>query len=266
MDLADAHLHLSDEAFMEDATDVIHRAKDSGVSLFVNVTTTIDELNKSFDYAERFPELRFCHVAGTPPQDAHTDIDEHFQYFQGLAQSGKLAAIGEVGLDYCFGADDSAKERQKEVLKKYLSLALECELPLVVHCRGAFDDFFHMIDQYYHHDERSCPGMLHCFTGTLEEAKELISRGWYVSISGIITFKNAQDLRSVVAQIPLNHLLIETDAPFLAPTPYRGKKNEPAYITYTVETIANIHGIDSQELADIARGNILRFLEGRKKG
>ncbi|AAP05709.1 TatD family hydrolase [Chlamydia caviae] len=266
MDLVDAHVHLSDEAFMEDGDEVICRAKDSGISLLVNVTTTIDELNKSFDYAERFPELRFCHVAGTPPQDAHTDIDEHFQYFQGFAQAGKLAAVGEVGLDYCFGEDDAAKERQKKVLKKYLSLALECELPLVVHCRGAFDDFFHMLDQYYHHDERSCPGMLHCFTGSLEEAQELISRGWYLSISGIVTFKNAQDLRSVVSQIPLDHLLIETDAPFLAPTPYRGKKNEPAYITHTIQAIAAIHGIDSQELAGIARSNVLRFLEGRKKG
>lgn len=265
MDLADAHLHLSDEAFVEDADDVIRRAQDSGISLLVNVTTTIDELDTSFRYAERFPDVRFCHVAGTPPQDAHTDIEEHFHYFQGFAQAGKLAAIGEVGLDYCFAEDGPAQERQKEVLKKYLSLALDSELPLVVHCRGAFDDFFQMIDLYYHHDERSCPGMLHCFTGTLHDAEELLSRGWYISISGIVSFKNAEDLRSVVAQIPLEHLLIETDSPFLAPTPHRGKRNEPAYITHTIETIAHLHGMTPQELADIAQRNVLRFLEGRKK-
>ncbi|BAE80815.1 deoxyribonuclease [Chlamydia felis Fe/C-56] len=266
MNLADAHVHLSDDAFVEDANDVIQRAKNAGISLLVNVTTTINELNKSFAYAERFSDLRFCHVAGTPPQDAHIDIEEHFHYFQGFAQAGKLSAIGEVGLDYCFAEDDMAKDRQKEVLKRYLSLALEYELPLVVHCRGAFEDFFHMIDQYYHHDKRSCPGMLHCFTGSLEEARELLSRGWFISISGIVTFKNAQDLRSVVSQIPLEHLLIETDAPFLSPTPYRGKKNEPAYITHTIEAIADIHGMDPHELADIACSNVVRFLEGHKKG
>ncbi|WP_348664144.1 TatD family hydrolase [Chlamydia vaughanii] len=265
MNLADAHVHLSDDAFIEDADEVISRAKDSGISLVVNVTTTIDELNKSFGYAEKFPDIRFCHVAGTPPQDAQEDIDAHFKYFQDVAQAGKLAAIGEVGLDYCFADTEETKERQKEVLKKYLSLALECELPLVVHCRAAFDDFFHMIDHYYHHDERSCPGMLHCFTGTLEEAKELLSRGWYVSISGIVTFKNAQGLRNVVAEVPLEHLLIETDAPFLAPTPYRGKKNEPAYISHTIEAIANIKDIAPEELAEIARGNVLHFLNGSKK-
>ncbi|WP_038500944.1 TatD family hydrolase [Chlamydia avium] len=262
MSLADAHVHLSDAAFCEDVDAVIARARDSGISLVVNVTTTKEELDTSFIYAERFPHMRFCHVAGTPPQDAQNAIEEDFRYFRDVAHTGRLSAIGEVGLDYFFANTENARERQKEVLRQYLSLALECSLPLVVHCRAAFSDFFSILDQYYHHDARSCPGMLHCFTGTLDEAKELLVRGWFVSISGIVTFKNAQNLRDLVAELPLDHLLVETDAPFLAPTPLRGKKNEPAYITHTLETIAAIHNMSVKELIDIAYANVLRFLRG----
>lgn len=260
MSLADAHVHLSDPAFCEDVDAVIARARNSGISLVVNVTTTKEELDTSFFYAERFPHMRFCHVAGTPPQDAQNAIDEDYRYFRDVARSGKLSAIGEIGLDYYFAETTLERERQQEVLRHYLALALECALPLVVHCRAAFPDFFSILDQYYHQDPRSCPGMLHCFTGTLDEAKELLARGWFISISGIVTFKNAQDLRDLVAEIPLDHLLIETDAPFLAPTPLRGKKNEPAYITHTMETIAAIHGMSVKDLMAIAYANVLRFL------
>jgi len=261
VDLADAHVHLSDDAFEEDINSVLQRAQDSGVSLVVNVTTTEKELNRSFAYAERFPKIRFCHVGGTPPQDVDQDIEEDYRNFHAAAHSKKLAAIGEVGLDYCFATEEGIA-RQKEVLQRYLALSLECELPLVVHCRGAFNDFFRMLDQYYHNDPRSRPGMLHCFTGTLEEAQELISRGWFISISGIVTFKNAQDLRDLVVELPLEHLLIETDAPFLAPVPYRGKKNEPAHVLHTINAVANVKGMFPQELAALAYKNVLRFLHG----
>lgn len=264
MSLADAHVHLSDAAFCGDVDGVMARARDSGISLVVNVTTTKDELDTSFAYAERFPHMRFCHVAGTPPQDAQNVIEDDFRYFRDVAHTGKLSAIGEVGLDYYFADTETARERQKEVLYQYLSLALECALPLVIHCRAAFSDFFSILDQYYHHDSRSCPGMLHCFTGTLDEAKELLARGWFISISGIVTFKNAQGLRDLVAEIPLDHLLIETDAPFLAPTPWRGKKNEPAYITHTMETIAKIYDMSIKDLKGTTYTNTLRFLNKTK--
>ncbi|EPP34601.1 hydrolase, TatD family protein [Chlamydia ibidis] len=260
MAIFDAHVHLSDEAFCEDIDQVLKRAQDADVSLVVNVTTTAEELNRSFAYADRFSDIRFCHVAGTPPQDAHLDIEEDFRYFYELAHAGKLSAIGEVGLDYGFAKNQEAVDRQHDVLKRYFNLALDCQLPLVVHCRGAFSDFFRMLDLYYHNDSRSQPGMLHCFTGSLEEAKELISKGWYLSISGIVTFKNAEDLRNVVAEIPEEHLLIETDAPFLAPTPHRGKKNEPAYITRTIDTIGTIKGYNRNDLLSIVCGNLHRFL------
>ena len=261
MSLTDAHTHLADEVFCDNIDDVLGRAQDSEVSLLVNVSSTVEELGRSFAYAEKFPNIRFFHVGGTPPQDAQEDIEAMVSYVRDLALGGKLAAVGEVGLDYSPRETDATIRRQHEVLRRYFEIALEARLPLVVHCRGAFRDFFQALDAYYINDPRALPGMLHCFTGSLEEAQELISRGWFISISGIVTFKNAQNLRDLVTQIPEEHLLIETDAPFLAPTPFRGKRNEPAYIVHTLQVLANLKGESEEELAAILRRNTLRFLQ-----
>ncbi len=260
MQLVDAHLHLSDDAFIEDIDAVLQRACDAGLSVLVNVTTTEEELRRSFSYEEKNLPLRFCHVAGTPPQDAQESIDSHIRYFAQCARAGKLSAIGEVGLDYLCIQSEAEKARQQEVLRTYLELALETSLPLVVHCRGAFNDFFSILDQWYCREKTAVPGMLHCFTGTQEEAQELIARGWFVSISGIATFKNAADLREMFAQLPMEHLLLETDAPFLAPTPFRGKRNEPAYIAKTLEVIAGIKKLPVEACAEMFLQNTLRFL------
>ncbi|ANH78588.1 TatD family hydrolase [Candidatus Chlamydia sanziniae] len=260
MVLVDAHLHLADDAFCKDIDVVLRRAQDSGVSHVVNVTTTAEELARSFVYSERFSAIQFSHVAGTPPQDAQQDIESNFRHFYEAAHAGKLAAIGEIGLDYRFVNNEAAILRQKEVLRRYLNLALECDLPLVIHCRDVFDDFFHILDRYYSSDSRARPGMLHCFTGNLKEAHELLARGWFLSISGIVTFKNAQNLRDIVTEIPSNHLLIETDAPFLAPSPHRGKKNEPAYILHTINTVAQLKQVSSEEMRALVHSNLLRFL------
>ncbi|MEB2690327.1 TatD family hydrolase [Chlamydia suis] len=262
MEIIDAHVHLSSEEFIEDFAEVHLRGKTAGVTRVVNVATTKTELHRSFAYAETYPSWLFYHAAGTPPQDAQDDIEEDFQEFCRAAEGGKLAAIGEVGLDYLFAVQEHEQERQKEVLRRYLGLALQHELPLVVHCRGAFADFFSILDHAYCVDERARPGMLHCFTGTYEEAKELLARDWYISISGIVTFKNAQGLRDLVKQIPLERLLVETDAPYLAPTPLRGKRNEPANILYTLTQIAEIKGLSLNELQEAVFANVQRWLRG----
>lgn len=260
MRVADAHLHLADDAFVEDYAAVLQRASAAGVSLLINVTTTQDELVRSFAYAKQAPAIQFCHVAGTPPQDAQQEIESHFAYFVACAQSGKLDAIGEVGLDYLCIRTTEEKARQHQVLKRYLALALECHLPVVVHCRGAFPDLFHILDAEYCYHPRALPGMLHCFTGSLAEAQELIARGWMLSISGIATFKNAENLRQIVAEIPLSQLLIETDAPFLAPTPFRGQRNEPAYILKTMDIVATIHGMNQAAFVEHMFINASRFI------
>lgn len=261
MNLADAHVHLSDDAFLSDIENVLQRTQQTRVSLLINVTTTKEELQRSFHYASLCPDIHFLHAAGTPPQDALDPIafDDSFSYFKQEAHAHKLAAIGEVGLDYLFATTETQKEQQKDILRHYLLLALETELPLVIHCRQAFSDFFHMLDRYYHNDKRAKPGMLHCFTGNLNEARELLHRGWYLSISGIATFKNQGTLKDVIPEIPLNRLLVETDAPYLAPVPHRGRRNEPAFIHHTLEKIAAMRNLSLEELSQHVCDNLKNY-------
>lgn len=262
MNLADAHVHLADEAFLTDIEEVLQRTQQAQVSLLLNVTTTAEELQRSFAYAELRSDICFLHAAGTPPQDAldSTAFDASFSYFKQEAQAQRLAAIGEVGLDYLFATTEEQQEQQRSILKHYFSLALDTELPLVIHCRQAFADFFHMLDRHYHHDARAKPGMLHCFTGSVEEVHELLSRGWYVSISGIATFKNLGSLKDVIPEIPLDRLLVETDAPYLAPVPHRGRRNEPAFVRYTLEKIAEMKNIPLEELVQQVYNNLLSYI------
>lgn len=261
MNLADAHVHLADDAFLSDIEDVLQRTQQARVSLLMNVTTTVEELNRSFHYADLCPDICFLHAAGTPPQDAlnSESFDASFTYFQQEAYANRLAAIGEVGLDYLFATTEAQQEQQKIILKRYFSLALETELPLVIHCRQAFSDFFHMLDRYYLCDQRARPGMLHCFTGSLEEAEELLARGWYLSISGIATFKNMGTLKDVIPEIPVERLLVETDAPYLAPVPHRGRRNEPAFIQHTLAKIAEMKSLSLEELSQQVYNNLLNY-------
>ncbi|WP_213318882.1 TatD family hydrolase [Chlamydiifrater volucris] len=257
MSLIDAHLHLADQSFQDDIWEVLLRAEAEGVGTLLNVSTTQQELKNAFRYAEASPNIRFLHAAGTPPQDALGDMEEDFAFFTKTAREGRLSAIGEIGLDYGFVHNEQEKVRQQEVFKKYLSLALECDLPPVIHCRNAFEDFFAIIDTTY---KNGRPGMLHCFTGSSEEAMQLVERDWYISISGIVTFKNAESLREVLQALPLELLLIETDAPYLAPVPFRGKKNEPAFIRHTFEKISSLKGVSVSELANIVKANMYQML------
>ncbi|WP_213358235.1 TatD family hydrolase [Chlamydiifrater phoenicopteri] len=257
MSLIDAHLHLADESFQNDIREVLSRAEEGGIATLLNVSTTQQELCNAFHYAETTPNITFLHAAGTPPQDALGDIEADFDFFAKAAKEGKLVAVGEVGLDYGFVQNDQEKARQQEVFKRYLSLAIECALPPVIHCRNAFEDFFSILDSDYRNGR---PGMLHCFTGSSEEAAELVKRGWYISISGIVTFKNAESLREVLRTLPLEQLLIETDAPYLAPVPFRGKKNEPSFIRHTFEKISSLKGVPVSELANIVKANMHQML------
>ena len=164
----------------------------------------------------------------------------------------KLIAIGETGLDYFYGFEK--KEFQKLFFKNYLKLAKETNLPLVIHARDAFEDIFKVADEIEH--KRA---VLHCFTGTKKEAKKVLDRGWLISFSGIITFKTSSDLRDVLKDIPIESILIETDAPLLSPQSKRGKKNEPSNIVETAEVIADIKNISLEEIAKITSDNANKF-------
>jgi TatD DNase family protein len=243
--LIDAHAHLTHPDFQGDLPTLVEEAKRVGIEAIVNICTDPDEVEQGLALCRTYPEIYT--VAATTPHDADKEGEAYFPQMERYAHSGVLVAIGETGLDYHHYS--ASKEIQKLFLRRYLQLAIQCHLPVVIHCREAFADLFQILDEEYVVGGLHLPGMLHCFTGTLVEAKEVVARGWYLSLSGIVTFKKSQTLQEVAKYVPLDQLVIETDAPYLAPLPYRGKRNVPAYLIETARFIASLRGISFEELA-----------------
>lgn len=247
--LIDAHAHLCDAAFDTDRDAVLERALSSGLSHIINIATHPSELKLGL----ALPKW-VSHAAATTPHAVVNQGELHFETFATHAHAGDLVAIGETGLDYHYWKESA--HLQQKFLRRYLQLAATCTLPVVIHCREAFEDFFSILDS-----ESSVPGVLHCFTGTLAEAKEVVARDWYLSLSGIATFKKSEELRAVAKWVPLNRLLIETDAPYLAPITFRGKRNEPSYLVETARILAEARGISFEEVAAATRANAIRLFK-----
>ena len=249
--IIDSHAHLTHSGMDFDIEGMLERAQSAGVCEIYNISTDLEELERGLELSARYPWIK--NICATTPHDVETQGERDFEKIANYARAGKLDAIGETGLDYYY--ENCSKQLQREFLKRYFKLATETNLPVVIHCREAFEDFFSILDQSY-----QGKGVLHCFTGTLEEAKGVIDRGWYLSLSGIVTFKKSEQLKEVAKYVPLDKLLIETDTPYLAPTPLRGKTNEPAYIVHTAELIAQIRGISLENLVKATRENAKKFL------
>lgn len=244
--LIDSHAHLT-SLKEEELQGVLSRAKEAGIDGVVNICTNPEELARGLLLAEQEPWI--YNAASTTPHDAAKEGEANFSFFETHARAGRLVAVGETGLDYHYYRETAVV--QQELLRRYLTLAVECELPVVIHCREAFSDLFHILDEL-----DKCPqGVLHCFTGTLEEAEEVVRRGWFVSFSGIVTFKKSEELRKVVKHIPLEQLLIETDTPYLAPQTFRSKPNEPAFLVPIAQCVADVRGISCEELGEITSMN-----------
>ncbi len=240
----DSHAHLTSDAVFGDIDAVLTRAHAAGVTTIINICTNGKELERGLELSQRYPWVH--HAAATTPHDVDKEGEAEFPFIASQARAGHLVAIGETGLDYYY--KHSSPDKQKEFLRRYLHLALECRLPIVIHCREAFADFFEILDKEYIINGHHGPGVLHCFTGTLAEAKQVIERGWYLSLSGIVTFKKSTDLQEVAKIVPLNQLLIETDTPYLAPQSHRGKPNEPAFVLETAACIAALRGVPTHEI------------------
>lgn len=244
----DSHAHLTSDALYPGVDDLIQRALDAKVTTLINICTDEITLERGLELAKRYPFI--YNTASTTPHDVDKEGESFFPLV--VKHAKDLVAIGETGLDYYY--HHSAPETQKKFLRRYLKLALETNLPTVIHCRDAFADFFEIIDSDY----KDAPGILHCFTGTLKEAEEVIKRNWYLSLSGITTFKKSTELREVAKITPLDRLLIETDSPYLAPQSKRGRQNEPAYITETAQILAEVKQIDPTLLAQATTENAKR--------
>ncbi|WP_195155584.1 TatD family hydrolase [Candidatus Protochlamydia phocaeensis] len=249
--LIDSHAHLTHTGVFEHVEDVLDRAKQAHVQSIVNICTDLVTLERGLALSKRYPWI--YQAASTTPHDVEKEGESVFDAIAAYARSGQLKAIGETGLDYYY--EHSSRPIQQDFLRRYLRLALECRLPVVIHCREAFADFFEILDAEYQMNQRHAPGVLHCFTGTIAEAEEVLKRGWMLSLSGIVTFKKSIELQQIAKEVPLSQLLIETDTPYLAPQKYRGKPNEPAFLIETAAFIASLKGLSIEEVAQATTQN-----------
>jgi TatD DNase family protein len=247
----DSHAHLSAPPILPLMEGIIQRARQVNIIKIVNICTHPEALREGIALASLYPEI--VNAGSTTPHDVEREGESAFSIFAEAARLGHLVAVGETGLDYHY--EHSPKELQKIFLIRYLELALECHLPVIFHCRDAFSDLFSVTDAHY----KGGSAVLHCFTGTIEEAEQVIERGWYLSLSGILTFKKSQMLREVAKKIPLSQILIETDAPYLAPQSHRGQMNEPSYLPATAACLAEAKGLSLDEVARATSENAKRF-------
>jgi len=253
----DSHAHLTSKALYPDIDAILGRAKTSRVNTIINICTDIETLYKGIALKKNYPWV--YNAAATTPHDVAKEGEDVFPIIANHARKGSLIAIGETGLDYFYS--HSPNEIQHKFFRKYLQLALECKLPVIIHCREAFADFFEILDEEYIVNGKHAPGVLHCFTGTISEAEEVLKRGWMLSLSGIVTFKKSHELKEVAKLVPLDQLLIETDAPYLAPQTKRGKQNEPAFVTETAAVIADLKGVDTETIANASYANALKLFQ-----
>jgi len=251
--LIDHHCHLDFPDFAADLDGVVARARAAGVGLMVTISTRIRRLPEILAIAERYPNV-FCSV-GTHPHYAHEELDVPVDEIVRLAQHPKVVAIGEAGLDYFY--DNSPRAAQEQGFRAHIAAARIAQLPLVIHARDADADTAAILEEET--AKGAFPAVLHCYTGGADLARRGLALGLYVSFSGIVTFKKSDALREVAAGVPLDRLLVETDAPYLAPGKFRGKRNEPAYVAITAAEVAGIKGVSEAELARATTENFFRL-------
>lgn len=255
--LIDSHAHLTGNELFPEVEAILARAQEAGLEFILNINTDLITLERGIELSRRYPWV--FQAAATHPHDVEKDGEADFPFFADYARKGVLKAIGEIGLDYHY--HHSSKESQALFLRRYLQLALECKLPVIIHCREAFDDFFSILDSEYKVDGKHAPGVLHCFTGTTADAEKVLERGWYISMSGIVTFKKSLELQEIAKKVPLDRLLIETDAPFLAPQSHRGKRNEPAYVVEVAKFIAALRQVEVDDVVSATSHNAKKLLK-----
>ena len=249
--LIDSHAHIQGREYAGETEAVIARAHEAGVDKIIAVGGAGDMSSntEAVALADAFPGVYA--TVGMHPHDAKDVGADELQKLTQLAAHPKVVAVGETGLDYYY--DHSPRDLQRRVFAEFIRMARETELPIVVHERDAAQDAAHLLRA---EGTGKLRGVIHCFTGDYDAARAYLDLGFYISFTGIITFKNADTLREVVRQVPLERMLVETDSPYLTPVPYRGRRNEPAYVRYVAETIAGIKGFSLEEVARVTSENV----------
>jgi TatD DNase family protein len=250
--LVDSHCHLDDKQFAADREETIARALEAGVTRMMAIGTGggPPDLEAGVRLAEAHPFI-YASV-GVHPHDAAKATAADFDRLRTLLGHAKVLAVGEIGLDYHYNF--SPPERQREVFAEQLRMAVEAGKPVIIHTREAWDDTMRLV-----RESRVGRGIMHCFTGGVEEARQALEAGFHLSFAGMITFPKAQAIRDAAVLTPEDRLLVETDAPYLAPVPYRGKRNEPAFMVENVRRLAELRGVEPERIAEITTGNFERL-------
>lgn len=251
--LVDSHCHLDFPDFSAELDAVVARARAAGIGRIVTISTRVKKHPQVLAIAEKFPEV-FCSV-GTHPHNAHEELDIDAKALVTLTKHPKIVAIGEAGLDYHY--DNSPRDKQQQGFRQHIAAARETSLPLVIHSRDCDADMARILRE--ESGKGAFPAVLHCFTGGRDLAFTAIELGHYVSFTGILTFKRSDDLRAIAAALPGDRILVETDAPYLAPLPYRGKRNEPAYVAETAKVLAGVRGVPADDIARQTTENFFRL-------
>ena len=255
MDLIDSHAHIDFPQFADDREAMLQRARDAGVGTLLAIGTGPgpEKLDAALPFAEQHDWIYTS--VGIHPHEAKEVTPQHLDELALLAQHPKVIAWGEIGLDYFY--DHSPRDVQATVFRSQMELAHTAKLPIIIHCRDAWDDCLALIEQHWR--PTGLAGILHCFTGTLDHAKRGLDMGFLISFAGNSTYPKTQNIREVAKEIPLDRMLIETDSPFLAPQPYRGKRNEPAYVVEVAKTLATVRNLAPEEIAAATAANFRRL-------
>jgi TatD DNase family protein len=251
--LVDSHCHLDFPDFASELDAVVARAEAAGVGRIVTISTRVRRHAQVLAIAERFPNVT-CSL-GTHPHHAHEELDITADNLIARAQHPKVVAIGEAGLDYHY--DNSPRDAQEKGFRAHIAAARATQLPLVIHSREADDDMARILEEET--GQGPFPAVLHCFTGGPDLARRALALGAYISFTGIVTFKNSVALRAIAKDVPADRFLVETDAPYLAPNPHRGKRNEPAYVAEVAKMLAEVRGVTADEIARQTTENFFRL-------
>jgi TatD DNase family protein len=257
--LVDSHCHLDFPDFEEDRDALVARARAAGVGLMVTISTKFSQADKIIALSEQYEDV-LCSV-GTHPHEAGAETTVSGDVIAAKATHAKVIGVGETGLDYFY--EHSEKEKQKQSFIAHIEASRLTQLPLIVHARDADTDTAQILENEM--AIGTYPGLIHCFTAGPELARRALDMGFYISISGIATFKNAQNLRDVIKTIPLDRLLVETDAPYLAPMPHRGKRNEPSFVPHTAARLAELFDISAEDFATQTTQNFFRLFTKANK-
>jgi TatD DNase family protein len=253
MTLIDTHCHLTFEQFGADVEQVIQRSIAAGVAGWITVGTDLEDSRKAAELAARFENM-FASVA-IHPHEAHTADKKTLDELKQLAKSEKVVAIGETGLDYHY--DYSTPLQQRDCFIRHLEIAAEMNLPVIIHSREAFDETLKILES---NGEGVKKVVFHCFSGSVEQAKAVLDKGWYISLTGVVTFKNAEKAREVAKTVPIERLMIETDSPYMTPEPMRKQKvNEPALLVHTAKFIAGLRGMEQAKFAEQVTATTRQF-------